>query len=61
MARAPSELVNQIGGNCFALLLAAEMPHWVGIASFPTLLLSKPPGSQNQAGTSSSSSLLRTD
>lgn len=37
MARAPSELVNQIGGDCFALLLAAEMPHWAGIASFPTL------------------------
>lgn len=58
MARAPSELVNQIGGDCFALLLAAEMPHWAGIASFPTLLLSKPPGSQNQAGTFSGSSLF---
>lgn len=48
MAHAASELVNQIGSDCLALLLAAEMPHWVGIASFSTLLLSKP-GSQNQA------------
>lgn len=60
MARAPSKLVNQISGGCFALLLAAEMPHWVGIASFSTLLLSKPPGSQNQA-VPFSSSLLRPD
>lgn len=36
----PSELVNQTGNDCLSLLLAVEMPHWVGMASFSTLLLS---------------------
>lgn len=60
MVWAPSELVNQIGNDCLSLLLAAEMPHWVGIASFSTLLLSKPPGSQNHA-VPYGGSLLHTD